>query len=116
LGSFAAASSLRPCSTGTTRSHIIAHHVRFARDVEFSSWEARDGLLVYKITANSFLYGMVRALVGTMLEVAEGKRELAEFARLLSGGERSEAGPAVQARGLTLVNVWYEDLNFGGML
>jgi tRNA pseudouridine38-40 synthase len=92
------------------------HHVRFERDVEFSSWEACDGLLVYAITANSFLYGMVRALVGTMLEVAEGKRELEEFARLLSGGERSEAGPAVQARGLTLVNVCYEDLNFGGKL
>ena len=90
------------------------HHVRFARDVEFSSWEVRHGLLVYKITANSFLYGMVRTLVGTMLEVAEGKRELAEFVRLLSGGERSEAGPAVQARGLTLVNVCYEVLNFGG--
>jgi hypothetical protein len=50
-----------------------------------------------------------------MLEVAEGKRELAEFARLLSGGERSEAGPAASACGLTLVNVSYEDLNFERM-
>lgn len=91
------------------------HHVRFTRSVEESSWERRDGLLVYKITANSFLYGMVRALVGTMLEVAGGKRELAEFARLLSGRERSEAGPAVPARGLTLANVRYENLNFKGM-
>jgi tRNA pseudouridine38-40 synthase len=92
------------------------HHIRFARAVDESSWESRDGLLIYGITANSFLYGMVRALVGTMLEVAEGKRELAEFARLLSGGERSKAGPAASARGLTLVNVYYEDLNFEGML
>ncbi len=91
------------------------HHVRFARAVEESLWETGDGLLVYKITANSFLYGMVRALVGTMLEVAEGKRELTEFARLLSGGERSETGPAAPARGLTLVNVCYENLNFEGM-
>lgn len=90
------------------------HHVRFERAVESSSWETRDDL-VYKISANSFLYGMVRALVGTMLELAEGKRELAEFARLLSGGERSEAGPAAPARGLTLVNVYYEELNFEGM-
>ena len=91
------------------------HHVRFTRAVKLSSWETRDGLLVYAITANSFLYGMVRALVGTMLEVAEGKRELTEFARLLSGGERSEAGPAAPAMGLTLVNVCYENLNFEGM-
>lgn len=91
------------------------HHVRFTRAVKESSWETRYGLLVYRITANSFLYGMVRALVGTMLEVAGGKRELAEFARLLSGGERSEAGPAAPARGLTLVKVCYENLNFEGM-
>jgi tRNA pseudouridine38-40 synthase len=92
-----------------------SRHVRFERAVEESLWEAREGVLVYEITANSFLYGMVRTLVGTMLEVAGGKRELAAFACLLSGGERSEAGPAAPARGLTLVNVRYEDLNFEGI-
>ena len=92
-----------------------SHHVRFERLVEESSWEVRGSLLVYGITANSFLYGMVRALVGTMLEVAGGKRKLAEFERLLDGGERSEAGPAAPARALTLLNVGYEDLNFEGI-
>ena len=92
-----------------------SHHVRFARAVEFSSWESLESLLVYRITANSFLYGMVRALVGTMLEVAGGNRDLAEFARLLCGGERSEAGPAAPARGLTLVNACYGTLNFEGI-
>ena len=91
-----------------------SHHVRFIRSVEGSAWEAHDGLLVYGITANSFLYGMVRALVGTMLEVGEGRRSLSDLSRLLSGGERSEAGPAAPARGLTLVKVDYEDLDFGG--
>ena len=93
-----------------------SYHVRFVRAVEESSWEARDGLLVYGITANSFLYGMVRTLVGTMLEVAQGKRELAEFARLLSSAQRSEAGPTAPARGLTLVGVGYENLDFGGTI
>ena len=51
---------------------------------------------------------MVRTLVGTMLEVAGGKRDLTQFGRLLSGGERSEAGPAVPSRGLTLVGVGYD--------
>jgi tRNA pseudouridine38-40 synthase len=91
-----------------------SHHVRFARVVEESSWEERSGLLVYRITANSFLYGMVRALVGTMLEVAGGKRELASFAHLLDGGERSAAGPAAPARGLTLVSVGYDNLDLEG--
>jgi len=92
-----------------------SYHVRFVRAVEESSWKAQGGLLVYRITANSFLYGMVRALIGTMLEVAGGGRELGDLERLLSGGERRDAGPAAPARGLTLVSVDYEDLDFGGM-
>ena len=87
------------------------YHVRFERIVSESAWERRDDLLVYRITADSFLYGMVRTLVGTMLEVADGRREIASFERLLSGGERSEAGEAVPAGGLTLVGVGYEDLD-----
>ena len=90
------------------------YHVRFQRVVTGSAWEQRGDLLVYRVTADSFLYGMVRALVGTMLEVADGGRELASFERLLSGGERGEAGPAVSSRGLTLAGVGYENLNFEG--
>jgi tRNA pseudouridine38-40 synthase len=85
-------------------------HVRFERDVEESSWEAHNSLLVYRITANSFLYRMVRALVGTMLEVASGKHKLADLKYLLASGERRSAGPAAPARGLTLAGVDYEDL------
>jgi tRNA pseudouridine38-40 synthase len=88
-----------------------SYHVRFERIVTSSRWTRRDDLLRYRITADSFLYGMVRTLVGTMLEVAGGKRDLTEFIRILSGGWRSEAGPAVSSRGLTLVSVGYDDPN-----
>ena len=87
------------------------YHVRFERMVTQSFWERSGDLLVYKITADSFLYGMVRALVGTMLEVAGGGRDLASLERLISGGERSEAGPVAPSRGLTLVGVGYENLD-----
>jgi tRNA pseudouridine38-40 synthase len=90
------------------------YHVRFERIVTESLWVRSRDLLVYRITADSFLYGMVRALVGTMLEVADGGREMASFVSLLSGGERSEAGPALPSRGLTLVGVGYEYLDFEG--
>ncbi|MCA1687379.1 MAG: tRNA pseudouridine(38-40) synthase TruA [Actinobacteria bacterium] len=90
------------------------YHVRFERIVGESIWERSGDLLVYKITADSFLYGMVRTLVGTMLEVADGGRGMESFERLLSGGERSEAGPAVASRGLTLAGVEYENLDFKG--
>ena len=84
------------------------YHVRFERAVTHSRWTTRDDLLTYRITADSFLYGMVRTLVGTMLEVAAGKRDLTDFDRLLSGGRRTDAGPAVASRGLTLVGVGYD--------
>jgi tRNA pseudouridine38-40 synthase len=79
-----------------------------------SAWKRSGDLLVYNITADSFLYGMVRTLVGTMLEAADGRRRMTSFERLLSGGERSEAGPAAATRGLTLVGVGYENLDFEG--
>ena len=88
-----------------------SYHVRFERVVTRSRWSRHDDLLRYRISADSFLYGMVRTLVGTMLEVAGGKRDLTEFDRLLSGGKRSEAGPAVTSHGLTLVGVGYDDLD-----
>jgi tRNA pseudouridine38-40 synthase len=92
-----------------------SHHVRFRRVIYESRWDWYDGgLLVYRVAANSFLYGMVRALVGTMLEVGRRRYALGDFERLLGGAERSEAGPAAPARGLTLVGVDYGDLDLWG--
>ena len=90
------------------------YHVRFERVVSESVWKASGDLLRYAVTADSFLYGMVRTLVGTMLEVADGTREMASFERLLCGAERTEAGQAAPSKGLTLVGVGYENLNLGG--
>lgn len=84
------------------------YHIRFERTVGESGWVREGETLFYRITADSFLYGMVRTLVGTMLEVARGKRDLAAFRALLSGGERTEAGPAAPSRGLTLAGVGYD--------
>lgn len=85
------------------------YHVRFERVVTESYWAREGDLLTYRITADSFLYGMVRTLVGTMREVALGKRDIGSFEALLSGGERNEAGPADAARGLTLTGVGYDE-------
>ena len=65
------------------------------------------GMLYLEIEADAFLRHMVRTLVGTMVEVAQGKRELADFARLLEGGRRETAGPTAPARGLFLWDVKY---------
>jgi len=83
------------------------------RTVTRSSWREGDGngelgVFLYEISANAFLKHMVRVLVGTMVDVALGKIDEAEFARLLDGpGEREEAGRTAPAHGLVLVRIEY---------
>lgn len=70
-------------------------------------WKMKADKLVFTITANRFLRNMVRAIVGTMLEVGHHKLGLAEFEKLLQFGQRSDAGVSVPAHGLYLVRVTY---------
>ena len=50
---------------------------------------------------------MVRALVGTMIEVGQGKISSADFKQIFAGGSRSEAGASAPAQGLHLTDVKY---------
>jgi tRNA pseudouridine38-40 synthase len=77
------------------------------RTVEVAEW-LRDGeALTFRIVGDGFLRGMVRALVGTLLEVGRGRRPAGDLGRLLAGGDRSEAGPNAPAHGLALQRVLY---------
>lgn len=82
-------------------------HTRFERNVLSAQWRAVGDILEFWIEAHTFLRHMNRVLVGTMLEVASGRRELAEFADLLEGRSRAHAGPTAPARGLVLASVAY---------
>lgn len=61
-----------------------------------------------ELTGDGFLRHMVRAIAGTLLEVGQGRRDPADFDRLLAGAARSAAGPTAPACGLTLLRVSYE--------
>ena len=63
--------------------------------------------LVYEVTADGFLRHMVRAIVGTLVEIGAGRRELASIERALGSGRRADAGPTAPACGLCLVGVEY---------
>ena len=80
-------------------------HSRFVRVVDEAAWSERGDELVFHIAADSFLRHMVRTLVGSMLEVAQGTREVGWFADLLAGRERAEAGRTSPAHALCLVEV-----------
>jgi tRNA pseudouridine38-40 synthase len=82
-------------------------HVRFERDVFAAGWSAHGDVLEFRIEADTFMRHMNRALVGTMLEVAGGRRSLDSFAALLEGRPRAEAGPTAPAHGLYLESVRY---------
>jgi tRNA pseudouridine38-40 synthase len=82
-------------------------HVRFERDVFLAEWHRDGDVLEFWIEADTFMRHMVRVLVGTMLEVAGGRRHLEQFVSLLSGAERSQAGPTAAAHGLSLERVRY---------
>jgi tRNA pseudouridine38-40 synthase len=68
--------------------------------------EGRDEL-AFRIVGEGFLRGMVRALVGTLIEVGTGRRTPESFAGLLAGRSRQEAGPTAPAHGLSLQQVLY---------
>jgi len=74
-----------------------------------SSWELSASMATYHITANRFLRGMVRAIVGTLIEVGRHKINLSQFKQIIESRDRSQAGPNIAAKGLSLVHVGYPD-------
>ncbi len=70
-------------------------------------WVQKEKKLIFYITANRFLRNMVRAIVGTLLEVGEGKLSIVDFEKVILGKNRNEAGVSVPARGLFLTAVSY---------
>jgi tRNA pseudouridine38-40 synthase len=66
------------------------------------------GQITYAVTGTGFLRHMVRAIVGTLVEVGRGRLPVTRVARLLDGGSRDEAGATAPACGLCLAAVGYE--------
>ena len=69
---------------------------------------APGGLLTYEVTGDGFLRHMVRAIVGTLVEIGRGRRRVTDMADLVAGGARADAGATAPARGLFLVRVDYD--------
>lgn len=75
--------------------------------VAHAAWSLRPGGLVFEIRANRFLHHMVRFLIGTMLDVATGRRPLEDVSRLLAAADNREVSVPAPAHGLFLDRVDY---------
>ena len=87
--------------------HTSVNNFRCA--ITEAHWYETGDSLIFSIKSNRFLRGMVRALVGTLLEVGKGKKTVQDFEKIILSKNRKEAGAQAPAEGLFLVEVGYPE-------
>ena len=77
-----------------------------------AEWTVQNDTLVFTIKADRFLRNMVRAIVGTLLDVGRGKLTPGQFRKIIERKDRGAAGASAPAKGLFLVDIEYPDSVF----
>jgi tRNA pseudouridine38-40 synthase len=102
----------------TSTKSPLSSHVRTIYEAEIATETMQNPNLpdpgevihIY-LTGNGFLYNMVRIIVGTLIEIGEGKRKSSEMTEILAARDRSCAGPTAMAHGLMLWKVEYDEVS-----
>jgi tRNA pseudouridine38-40 synthase len=71
------------------------------------TWDTNEEEIRFEVTATHFFHNMIRIIMGTLLEVGQGRVSIDAFREILEARDRSKAGPTVPAKGLVLVKVSY---------
>jgi tRNA pseudouridine38-40 synthase len=74
-----------------------------------AEWKVVENQIIFMICADRFLRNMVRAIVGTMLELGNNSKNLDDFRKIILARDRSMAGPSVPPHGLFLVDIIYPE-------
>jgi len=88
----------------------------FNCNVTEAFWKAENNKLIFTISADRFLRNMVRAIVGTLINVGLGKLTIEGFQGVIESKKRSEAGFSVPAHGLYLTEIAYDYINNNAVL
>ena len=106
--------AMQSCAESIVGEHDFTSFSKAGSDVDHyrctvnrSQWQNEEDFIIFTISADRFLYGMVRALVGTMVDVGRGYSSKKDFLDIFNGKNRAEAGMAAPARGLVLENIVY---------
>lgn len=77
--------------------------------IEYAFWKKENEKLIFNIKADRFLRNMVRAIVGTLIDIGTGKENLQNLKNIIESRDRSRAGTSVPAHGLYLTQVEYPE-------
>ena len=80
--------------------------------IHFAKWQEKDNRIIFTVKADRFLRNMVRAIVGTMVDIGLGKLKLEEFEEIIIARDRCKAGKSAPAKGLFLVDIEYPEQIF----
>ncbi|MCM4154779.1 tRNA pseudouridine(38-40) synthase TruA [Gramella sp. AN32] len=84
----------------------------FDCDITEAKWISEEDHLIFTISADRFLRNMVRAIVGTLVEIGQNKYPVAHMKEVIESKDRSIAGASVPAHGLYLTGITYPDSIF----
>ena len=104
-----AAASLTKIKDFTSFSKLHGNNKTNNCNVTKAIWEEENDILVFTISADRFLRNMVRAIVGTLLDVGKGKLTVSEFKNIIENKDRQKASSSAPAKGLSLTFVEYPE-------
>lgn len=106
---------LNACASRLAGEHDFTSFAKADADTEHGTcrvlragWHHAEQRMDFTIEANRFLYGMVRTLVGTMVDIARGYRPIDEWRKIFEARDRKSAGAAAPPQGLCLLSIRYD--------